>query len=115
MDFLYLVITMKRTTYTLAAMAAIAMMSIHLSSCDYYAKAETPYTVYLVTEKISALSTSSYMYVKQTVYICTGPQSKRFHKTSHCRGLNSCSGDVVAVTISKATSLGRTPCKWCYK
>lgn len=50
-----------------------------------------------------------------TVYVCTGPQSKRFHKTSHCRGLNSCSGDILAVSISKAKSMGRTPCKWCYK
>ena len=49
-----------------------------------------------------------------TVYICTGPQSKRFHKTSHCRGLNSCSGEIKAISISRAREKGRTPCKWCY-
>ena len=96
-------------------MAAIAMMSINFISCDYHAKAETPNAVHLATEKSPTESTSSNMHVEQTVYICTGPQSKRFHKTSHCRGLNSCSGDILAVSLSKAKSLGRTPCKWCYK
>ena len=50
-----------------------------------------------------------------TVYICTGPQSKRYHKTSHCRGLASCSAEIEAVSIAKAKSLGRTPCGICYR
>lgn len=49
------------------------------------------------------------------VYICTGPQSKRYHKTNSCRGLNKCSGDVLKVTITKAKSMNRTACGWCYK
>lgn len=49
-----------------------------------------------------------------TVYICTGPQSKRYHCDRYCQGLNSCSKRVIAVSISKARSMGRTPCKWCY-
>lgn len=49
-----------------------------------------------------------------TVYICTGPNSKRYHKHSDCRGLGKCSGEIEAVTVSKAESMGRTPCKWCY-
>lgn len=49
------------------------------------------------------------------VYICTGPQSKRYHKTSSCRGLNSCSGEVKAVSVVYAKSIGRTQCGWCYK
>lgn len=51
---------------------------------------------------------------KGKVYICTGPQSKRYHRTSSCRGLNSCSGDIKAVTLSYAKSIGRTPCGWCF-
>lgn len=50
-----------------------------------------------------------------TVYICTGPQSKRYHKTARCRGLNSCSEDIKAVSLDYARSIGRTPCGWCYK
>ena len=50
-----------------------------------------------------------------TVYICTGPQSKRYHKTPKCRGLDSCSKEIIAVSVDKARKMGRTPCGWCYK
>ncbi len=49
-----------------------------------------------------------------TVYICTGPQSKRYHCDRYCQGLSSCSKSVIAVSIDKARKMGRTPCKWCY-
>ena len=49
------------------------------------------------------------------VYICTGPQSKRYHKTSSCKGLKSCSREIVKVPLKKAKDLGRTPCGYCYK
>lgn len=51
---------------------------------------------------------------ESTVYICTGPNSKRYHSHSDCRGLGKCSGEIKEVSISKAESIGRTPCKWCY-
>lgn len=51
---------------------------------------------------------------ENTVYICTGPNSKRYHKHSNCKGLGKCSGEIEEVTVSKAESMGRTPCKWCY-
>lgn len=49
-----------------------------------------------------------------TVYICTGPQSKRYHRTSSCRGLSSCSKEVIAVSLEKAKRMGRTRCGWCF-
>ena len=49
------------------------------------------------------------------VYICTGPMSKRYHKSPRCRGLDNCSKEIKKVTIGYAKNLGRTPCKWCYK
>ena len=49
------------------------------------------------------------------VYICTGPKSYRYHSKRDCRGLNSCSGNIEEVTIAKAKSMERTPCKICYK
>ncbi len=49
------------------------------------------------------------------VYICTGPMSKRYHKTSSCRGLKSCSDEIEKVSVDHAKKMGRTPCKWCYK
>lgn len=48
------------------------------------------------------------------VYICTGSMSKRYHKTSNCRGLNSCSKEIKKVSVDYAKKIGRTPCKWCY-
>ena len=51
---------------------------------------------------------------EEKVYICTGPSSKRYHKSSDCMGLSSCSADIRCVTIGYAEELGRTPCKRCY-
>lgn len=48
------------------------------------------------------------------VYVCTGPQSKRYHCTPRCKGLQSCSKKVIPVPLSKARLMGRTPCGWCY-
>ena len=50
----------------------------------------------------------------QIVYICTGPQSKVYHKHSDCKGLRSCSKDIRKVTLDKAKSMKRRACKWCY-
>ena len=50
-----------------------------------------------------------------TVYICTGPQSKKYHATKDCRGLNKCSEDIISVSLEKAKSMGRGPCGICYK
>jgi len=48
------------------------------------------------------------------VYICTGPQSKRYHKTENCMGLGRCSREVKKVKLSEAEDDGRTPCGYCY-
>lgn len=51
---------------------------------------------------------------KGIVYVCTGPKSQRYHKTPKCRGLKSCSGDIVEMHKAVATTKGYTPCKICY-
>lgn len=48
------------------------------------------------------------------VYICTGPQSKKYHKTDKCRGLNKCSGTIKKITLEEAKKINRTPCRICY-
>ena len=48
------------------------------------------------------------------VYICTGPMSECYHCEEDCRGLQSCSDDVIIVSIDKAEEMGRRPCKYCY-
>ncbi len=50
------------------------------------------------------------------VYVCTGGSSKRYHKTSQCRGLENCSKNIKKVTLSYAEeTMKRTPCKICYR
>ncbi len=49
------------------------------------------------------------------VYICTGNKSKRYHKSSSCKGLNNCQGEIKKITSSKARAMRRTPCKICYR
>ena len=48
------------------------------------------------------------------VWICNGPQSKRYHNDPECKGLMSCSGEVSYVLKSEAEDMGRTPCGYCY-
>lgn len=59
-----------------------------------------------VIEKVSAS--------EAMVYICVRENSKRYHCDRDCRGLNRCDHTIRKVTVSKAKSLGRTPCKVCY-
>lgn len=49
-----------------------------------------------------------------SVYICTGPQSRVYHKHKDCNGLSRCSGTIESISIDKAKSIGRRECKWCY-
>ena len=48
------------------------------------------------------------------VYICTGHSATKYHKVTNCRGLNSCSGEVKAVTEATAKNNGREKCLICY-
>lgn len=48
------------------------------------------------------------------VYICTGSSSKRYHRTTECKGLSNCKGEVKKITKAYAEQKGRTPCKLCY-
>lgn len=47
------------------------------------------------------------------VYICNGPESKRYHSTPDCRGLSRCSTAIEKVTLEEAEREGRTPCHIC--
>lgn len=51
---------------------------------------------------------------EQTVYICTGSSSKRYHKTNKCKGLRNCGGRIIAISKAEAEDMGRTPCQICY-
>lgn len=57
---------------------------------------------------------NSVEYSTQKVYVCTGPKSKRYHRSAHCRGLKKCSRDVKKVSWEEAKKMGRTPCGYCF-
>ena len=52
-----------------------------------------------------------------TVYISTGSGAYAYHSKKSCSRLKKCNeeGHVMTVTKEKAISMGRTPCKTCYK
>ena len=47
-----------------------------------------------------------------SVYVCKGKYSKKYHYKSNCRGLSNCKPDVVKVSLDDAKRLGRTLCGW---
>lgn len=48
------------------------------------------------------------------VYVCDGPDSKRYHKNKDCWGLDNCSGSIHELSISDAEDDAYTKCKICY-
>lgn len=50
----------------------------------------------------------------ESVYICTGETSTKYHTDPDCRGLSRCSGEIEEVSEEEAEDMGRTPCKICY-
>lgn len=67
---------------------------------------------FFFTPQLAAPPTEAETYV----YICTGGSSKRYHKSTACKGLDNCQASVKKVTLDYAENkLKRTPCKLCYK
>lgn len=65
---------------------------------------------------ITPMSNTAYADTQETtVYYCTGPNSKRYHKHKSCKGLKKCSGKIIKCTKLDAIHKGFTPCKYCYK
>ena len=71
---------------------------------------------YLAIFALTILLSSNAVNIKDggSVYICTGPKAKVYHRTDRCSGLNRCSGDIVSVSLEKAKQMGRRACKKCY-
>ena len=49
------------------------------------------------------------------VYICTGPTAYAYHKTTNCKGLRRCKGDIQKISLGQAKAENRKACKLCYK
>lgn len=94
-----------------ASLTALACMSPSCSDANATV-GNAPTT--MTSELLVGTNLTGDCYTEEIVYICTGPNSKRYHKSSHCRGFKHCSGSIQAITVSKAQAINRTPCKWCY-
>lgn len=49
-----------------------------------------------------------------TVFICLGSGSKKFHSTMACPGMQNCNSGAEAITREEAEDIGRTHCRRCY-
>ncbi len=52
---------------------------------------------------------------RDSVFVCTGWSSKRFHKYRNCWGLDYCRHKIKKVTVKEARKEGKTACKVCCK
>lgn len=48
----------------------------------------------------------------QSVYICNGNYSERYHLTPYCRGLSNCRATISSISRDEARNIGRTLCGW---
>ncbi len=49
------------------------------------------------------------------VYVCSGGNSAKYHKTNTCRGLSSCKGTKKSMTLAEAKKTKKNKCKLCFK
>ena len=49
----------------------------------------------------------------QTVYVCSGGTTSKYHINKDCRGLSNCSGSIKITTVAAMTKQGRGACKIC--
>lgn len=68
-------------------------------------------------KKLLTLAVLAFMLMGSTpqdtyVYICKGPESKKYHLRQNCQGLGSCSTDIYKVTLAEAKKMGRGLCGW---
>jgi hypothetical protein len=46
------------------------------------------------------------------VYICDGPNGKKYHLDPNCKGLRHCSHRIVKLTLGEAKKRGKTLCSY---
>ena len=67
-------------------------------------------TLFLIVSSVSLLGTKDLTVGYDTVYICTGGYSTKYHLKPNCRGLSNCKGDIVRISRADARQKRRTLC-----
>lgn len=103
-----------RTTALSWCAAMIILSYFVATSCSMFGGSESSASDSVITKEsqlidITAVSDSD------TVYICTGKASKRFHSSDTCEGIMQCTKDIMPVTRADAEKRHRTFCHKCYR
>ncbi len=53
--------------------------------------------------------------VPDSVFVCSGSSSEKYHATGTCRALSTCKGTLKKMPVAEATQARKTPCKVCIK
>lgn len=59
---------------------------------------------------LSAFVMLSSFYTESDVYLCNTKGGKKYHFSKSCKGLSSCKGEIIKVTITEAKEKGKTIC-----
>lgn len=49
------------------------------------------------------------------VFVCTSETSTKYHNNLRCRGLKSCSAEIVEEDLTNAEDMGYEKCRYCYR
>lgn len=96
-------------TATMKHLLILILLCVSVSLCAQDNKQQT------TKQQTTQVSTKKTQQNVEYVYICNGPSSKKYHKTSNCRGLSNCSTAKQKLSKADAVKKGRTACKICYK
>ena len=110
----------SRTKLMLMSLALAACTTIMAVSCTPTATRYAPSssgedTTGQEQEPQSALIDIYSVSDSDTVYICTGKASKRFHASDSCEGIMQCTKKIITLTRADAEKRHRTFCHKCYR
>lgn len=55
---------------------------------------------------------SSFITLKNDVYICKSKGATKYHYYENCRGLNACKHTIEKISLKQANAIGLTLCGW---
>ena len=97
--------------HSILAVVAMLLCSMFVAACS----TGDGSTSDVKEEKQSSLIDIYTVGDSDTVYICTGKASKRFHSSDTCEGIMQCTKEITPVTRADAESRHRTFCHKCYR
>ena len=107
-----------RLTALVAFLAMLACTIVFTTSCTPNVGSYTEPSADSISPNqvpVSSLIDITTVSDSDTVYICTGKASKRFHSSDSCEGIMQCTKKIMAMTRADAEKRHRTFCHKCYR